>query len=133
MVHWRLLCHVTYGGGSLPCEARASIHVDVEQLELQKFDFSLTMYNRMIKIICKEAGVSAESSIYKAGKKQTGPKWQFVSSHTARRSFATNLYLAGCDLYTISRMMGHTSVDMTERYICCGLRELDSRVMRYFE
>lgn len=105
----------------------------IEQLELQKFDFSLPMYNRMIKIICKEAGVNAESSIYKAGKKQTGPKWQFVSSHTARRSFATNLYLAGCDLYAISRMMGHSSVDMTERYICCGLRELDSRVMKYFE
>jgi site-specific recombinase XerD len=60
-------------------------------------------------------------------------KWEFVSSHTARRSFATNLYLRGADLYSISQMMGHASVEMTQNYLCCGLREQSAQVMEYFK
>lgn len=48
--------------------------------------------------------------------------WKFISSHTARRSFATNLYLRGGDLYMISKLMGHSSVTMTEGYIVYGQR-----------
>ena len=62
-----------------------------------------------------------------------GEKWEFVSSHTARRSFATNLYLRGADLYSISQMMGHASVEMTQNYLCCGLREQSAQVMEYFK
>ena len=53
-------------------------------------------------------------------------------THTARRSFATNLYLSGCDLYTIGRMMGHSSADMTRRYICSGIRDMDEGMRRFF-
>lgn len=105
----------------------------IDTAEMSRFEFSLTIYNRLIKQVCRKAGIDAVVSVHKAGKTSEGPKWQYVSSHTARRSFATNLYLAGLDLYSIGKMMGHTSTEMTQRYICCGLRELSPEVMRYFE
>ncbi|MDO9635196.1 MAG: tyrosine-type recombinase/integrase [Paludibacter sp.] len=35
------------------------------------------------------------------------PKNELVTSHTARRSFATNLYLAGIDTISIMLLTGH--------------------------
>ncbi|KAB4949348.1 site-specific integrase, partial [Bacteroides thetaiotaomicron] len=43
------------------------------------------------------------------------------------------LYLRGADLYSISQMMGHASVEMTQNYLCCGLREQSAQVMEYFK
>lgn len=37
------------------------------------------------------------------------PKWSLVSSHTARRSFATYEYLAGTPVMTIMAITGHRS------------------------
>lgn len=92
-----------------------------------------TTFNRILRDLCKNIGIKSEVSLYRRGKFTTSDKCNFVSSHTARRSFATNLYLRGADLYSISKMMGHSSVDMTAGYICCGLRNLSPKVKGYFE
>lgn len=39
-----------------------------------------------------------------------------VTFHTSRRTFATLTLASGCDLVTISRLLGHTSVSTTEIY-----------------
>ena len=64
--------------------------------------------------------MNEEVSVYTRGKFSTGPKWQYIASHCARRSFSTNLYKQGVDIYTISKLCGHSSVEMTKQYICCG-------------
>lgn len=92
-----------------------------------------TTFNHTIREICKKAGVDESMRIYRRGKESTAPKWTFVSSHTARRSFASNLYLRGCDIMSISMMMGHASVNMTRGYIVCGLRSLPDNVTAYFK
>lgn len=79
-------------------------------------------FNRIIKRICKNVGIDQELTLFNRGRFTTAPKWKFVASHTARRSFATNLYLAGVDIYTISKLCGHSSVEMTKGYICCGAK-----------
>jgi integrase len=89
--------------------------------------------NKAIRRICRNLGLESESKVFKAGKYIEGKKWEFISSHTARRSFATNLYLRGADLYSISKMMGHADTTMTEGYICCGLREQSDRILGYFK
>ena len=40
-------------------------------------------------------------------KKSIYQKWEMITSHTARRSFATNEYLAGTPTLTIMAITGH--------------------------
>ncbi len=100
----------------------------------EKREVSDPTFNETLRTICKGSGINGQVKVYRAGTQKAGEKWQFVSSHTARRSFATNLYLRGADLYSISRMLGHASVEMTaNNYICCGLKEQPEKVMEYFK
>jgi integrase/recombinase XerD len=40
-----------------------------------------------------------------------------ASSHSGRRSLITNLSEAGIDLYSISKIVGHQSIETTARYV----------------
>lgn len=100
---------------------------------LPENDMADSTFNRILRHICHNAGISEHVRIYRRGQESTSRKWNLVSSHTARRSFASNLYLRGCDIMSISMMMGHASVDMTRGYIVCGLRSLPDNVTAYFK
>ena len=95
--------------------------------------YTLAHYNNLLRSLACNAGIDSEVQIYSAGKTKTGPKWKFVTSHTARRSFATNLYLRGCDIYDISKMMGHSSTTMTNGYIVTPMRSLSPSVLGFFQ
>lgn len=45
------------------------------------------------------------------------PKWKLVHSHTARRTGATLMYLAGIDIYDIMEVTGHASPEILKKYI----------------
>lgn len=92
----------------------------------------LDTFNDVLRRICRRIGLDTECTVVKAGQDKTAPKWQLVSSHTARRSFATNLYLAGVSLEDIALMMGHgTNIETTKRYICAE-RTIKPSIMSYF-
>ncbi len=69
--------------------------------------------NEYIKEICLLADIKnkVEMSVTKGGKlkKATLEKYKLISSHTARRSFATNLYLADVPSISIMKITGHKS------------------------
>ena len=44
-------------------------------------------------------------------------KWELVSTHTARRSFATNYYLKGFPTLTIIAIIGHKTEKSFRKYI----------------
>lgn len=91
------------------------------------------MFNIVIRRICKECRIDTVCSIKRRGEMVTEPKWMLVSSHTARRSFATNLYLAGVALEDIALLMGHgKNIETTKRYICAD-RIISSNVKAYFQ
>ncbi|HVI43497.1 MAG TPA: site-specific integrase [Chitinophaga sp.] len=67
----------------------------------------------------KELHVSITISYTKGGerKTETQPKFTLISTHTARRSFATNEYLAGTPVVTIMAITGHKTEKAFLRYI----------------
>lgn len=94
--------------------------------------FTKANYNRTLGIICEMAGIDELINLTKGGKRISIKKYEGVSSHTARRSFATNLYEAGIEINKISYIMGHSNTSMTERYICSNM-ELNDEVMNFFK
>jgi site-specific recombinase XerD len=49
--------------------------------------------------------------------KRTGPKYEFISTHTARRSFATNTFLSGIATLSIMKLTGHKTESSFMKYI----------------
>jgi site-specific recombinase XerD len=71
-------------------------------------------FNRHIKTIAKLAGVNEliKFSYKKQGRDivETKPKHAWITSHTCRRSFCTNEFLAGIPVELIMKISGHKSV-----------------------
>ncbi len=80
-------------------------------------ELSIVYYNAMVKTLAERAGIDTEVSVYKAGREVSGPKWQFLSSHSARISFCTILADLGTDIIDIAKLAGHREVSTTMRYI----------------
>lgn len=113
-IHWQVQTLLDKRNGDFP-----------RQISDQKF-------NLYIKEVCKRAGITEKTSGAKIiktevetnGKKETihrkqrgiYPKNELVSSHTCRRSFATNLY-GKIDTLTIMKVTGHKSESQFLKYI----------------
>lgn len=79
---------------------------------------SQTMLNKMIKEICQEMKIFDQLMPVKEGRKTTYiEKWNLISSHTARRSGATNMYLSGIPAQSIMKITGHTSEASFMKYL----------------
>lgn len=90
-------------------------------------------FNRVIQRICQECGIDSKIRIYYHGKMQERKKYEFVGSHTARRSFCTNLAKRGVDIYTIAALAGHgQNIQMTQRYIVTDVETLTDKTMAFF-
>jgi integrase len=77
--------------------------------------------NKYIKDVCQKVGIDTPMEVQetKAGLRITKhlPKWQLVSTHTGRRSFATNLYLQGFPIKSIMAATGHKTEKAFNAYI----------------
>ena len=77
--------------------------------------------NSCIKEGAKAAGidepVSVETTVGGVMRMETKPKYAMVQSHTARRTAATLMYLAGMDVFNICAVTGHSSIAMLKKYI----------------
>ena len=114
----------------VPCNDRVKGYIIWVQDNEQ--DITLAGYNKAIRRLCKRAGIRDRVKVYKAGATHTGEKWQYISSHTARISFCTNLAKLHVPLLDISRMAGHSSTAMTERYVVNTNIELPTSALKYF-
>src|SRR5215218_753936 len=103
------------------------IHTTVEKI-LKKYKGQLppSISNQKTNDQLKELGklvpslaATTSRTFTKGGVKvrETYQKWELLSSHTARRSFATNEYLAGMQTVTIMAITGHRSEKSFLRYI----------------
>ena len=97
----------------------------IDDLEFVNRTICKNTANSTIRRICKNCGIDQNIKLSDTG--QTKRERSGISSHfiSARRSFATNLYLRGTDLYSISKLMGHADIQMTVHYIVCPPRISD--------
>lgn len=78
------------------------------------------VFNRYIKTVAKKAGIDGVVQLPKGQRKKDGSptrRWELVTSHTARRSLATNLYLSGMPAKDIMTITGHKSLSSFQTYI----------------
>ncbi|MFA8450779.1 MAG: tyrosine-type recombinase/integrase [Bacteroidales bacterium] len=77
--------------------------------------------NKQIKIAGRLAGITSKVQITKTiqGKKlsRTYFKYELIKTHTARRSFCTNAYLAGVDTMDIMAISGHKTETSFVKYV----------------
>ncbi|MCK9235784.1 MAG: site-specific integrase [Acholeplasmataceae bacterium] len=96
-------------------------------------------YNEYIKEVCKLVGLDqptqgGKQEVTKHGiRKVSGiyPKWQLVTSHIGRRSFATNFYGKIPTTYLIY-ITGHSSEAMFLNYIGKSNKDLAIEISNYF-
>jgi len=109
------------------------IHPTVERL-LKYHDYNLKQYkitnavmNRHLKTIGEKAGL--DEGITKVtyrnqkGVKTKHKKYELITTHTARRSFATNAYKAGIPAISIMKITGHKTNSSFMKYICIDEEE----------
>ena len=104
---------------SIPCSS------ELKQI-LEKYGYAIPHLpdqdlNRHIKEIGRLAGLTEETTVEstKGGRSRLEriPKYKLIHSHTARRTGATLMYLAGIDIYDIMKVTDHTTPVILKKYI----------------
>ena len=100
---------------TVPCSDKTK--EKAEWLHKHGVDVPIGYYNKMVRTLAQRADINTEVSVFKAGEELSGPKWQFLSSHSARVSFCTILADLGTDILDIMRLAGHSNPAMSGRYV----------------
>jgi len=92
---------------------------------LQKYNWKIPIIseqklNENIKRACKEAGIDSHIEIFRyAGEKRiriSGKKWEFLSSHSERKSFITLALQAGMPIEYVMELTGITEYKTINHY-----------------
>lgn len=115
------------------------LHPEVKRI-LEKYNGTPPMisnqkFNEYIKDVCELANINQPISVTRTvGGEQfkiTKPKFKFVSSHCARRSFATNAYKAGVPTLAIMAITGHRTEKVFLKYVRVSKEEHAQIIMRH--
>jgi len=110
----------TMGKVVIPCHPVVQAMLDKYKGQLPSAISNQKM-NDYLKELCQLAGITSRQGkgITKGGVRvvRLVEKWQLVSTHTARRSFSTNMYLLGVPAIIIMRITGHKTEKAFMRYI----------------
>lgn len=117
--------HITIKTTKTGANVVIPIHPVVKYIIDSGFDFCNTIsdqkLNEQIKELCRLAGITGDVMLNKnvGGKnvEVTKPKYKLISSHTARRSFATNAYKASVPTIAIMKITGHKKESTFLKYI----------------
>lgn len=100
---------------------REEAKILLEEIFKDGLDISNVDFNENIKIIGKLAGLNQLITFsYKKGNidvKETKAKCDWITSHTCRRSFCTNEFLAGTPVKLIMKISGHKTEKDFYKYI----------------
>jgi len=95
-------------------------------------EFSRMTKNRIIKQVAKLCGINQVVNLYYHGKQRSMPKYEYLGFHCARRSFVSTLIDRGVPISAVSKLAGHSSINMTQRYYVNQDISLDENAMSFF-
>jgi integrase len=110
------------------------VHPDVKKV-LKKRDgqlpriISSQKFNKYIKVVAQECEINQKTHGAKKDKETNRnkegyyEKWELITSHTGRRSLATNLYLDGIEPEIARRATGHKTVKQYLDYVKASVDE----------
>lgn len=78
----------------------------------------------------KKTSFSANALAHKMLKLYREAGFEGASSHSGRRSFATNCIRAGVDIVSLKTLMNHSSIQQTSEYVATNEEHLKNAVMR---
>lgn len=113
----------------------------VEVLDNNKGEFPYKIadqnYNEYIKDVCKLAEINKKVSgsklVDQRKKKGMYPKYELVTSHIGRRSFATNFYAIGIPTSLLMSATGHSTEKMFLEYIGKSSTDHALELAKYFK
>lgn len=93
-------------------------------------------FNRYLKVVCQLAKIDEYTvKVFNRGNKrieEAGPKYKFISSHTARRSYCTLASEKGMTELAIRGVTGHKDHRMLMKYLAINQKHIDSEVNKYW-
>lgn len=135
--------------GMLYKKQQKTKHWVVVPLRDEAYNIFINSFNRNIPVISnpdfnyyiKEVGKAAgfmqpiKYSYLKGNKTivETKPKYQLITSHTCRRSFCTNEFLAGTPVELIMKISGHKSLKDFYKYIKIAPEQAGQRIKELWQ
>lgn len=120
---------------SIPCKSELIELIGKYGPALPRID--KTRFNKCIKEIGKIAGIDSKVTVTSSRggeiSRETVPKYSLISSHTARRTGATLMYLSGMEIYDIMKITGHSSPETLKRYIRADSLEVAEKIARKYD
>ena len=98
---------------SLGTKSRQTLHKYIRRYRKQTRPEDVVFVSRFHKPMTVNG---LDTIIYRLGR-WANVKGVRVSAHTFRHTFAVNFMLGGGDVYLLSRMLGHSTVSITENYL----------------
>jgi integrase len=91
--------------------------------------------NKQLKVLCRIVGLKDKvqyiSTVGGKRSNETYEKWKLITTHTARRSAATNMYLAGIDTISIMMITGPKTERAFMAYIGVSPEENAKRLKKH--
>lgn len=119
--------------------------LDILEQRGDKFPYKISAqrYNDFIKTVCQKAKINSltKGSLYKETEPESGiyrkkegmyEKWELVTSHIGRRSFATNFY-GKIPTTFLKYVTGHSTEAMFLNYIGKSNKDMAMEMTQYFE
>lgn len=94
---------------------------------------SRSAINYTLQAMCRKLGMTEPVTLSRNGQMVTKPKWEWVTMHCSRRSYATALAERDVPVEVISKLCGHSNSNVTSKYyICVNTRKVGSKAMGFF-
>lgn len=88
------------------------------------------VFNKQIKVVARMAGLTEKGKLESMPEKEF---WECISSHTGRRTFATNAYLSNVPTLDVMRITGHRTEKAFLRYVRLSKLHAAQRISQHYK